>query len=134
MAEQLNLNIGSQEVFKLRMIGIDCVCRKVIYLRAELLKTRMQSINLDNVIHCTYRKIYLPLPDSNIHKDIPMVLSEIVLEFDTSELTTISVPFFHYLLDHHSAAEEAELKAKKWESMMRKILSKRSAVYAVATN
>ncbi|HZH66162.1 MAG TPA: hypothetical protein VEY10_14795 [Flavisolibacter sp.] len=121
--EQLKLKVSSQEVFKARILGIDCTAKKVLYVKKDMLNRQRVIIDLDDVTNCSYRKVYLKTPFTSDRKEVNMVVTEVLLEFDKKDLTTITIPFYHYSLDGYPDIKPLERKAKDWEVLIKKLIT-----------
>ncbi len=123
LAEQNSLLISSVETFRSRMVGIDCRNGKVLYLRCGAFKSQSTLIDLKTIIHCSYRKLYLQTPVNSNRKEVKLIVSDVLLEFDQEDLTIVSLPFYQHSMDGYSDITSIEQKARRWEVLVQKLIS-----------
>ena len=125
-ATKLGLQISSQDQFGNRALGIDYQTNKLLFVKRAGLRIKSLIIDLDEIANCTYRKLYMKTPYKTANNKIKLLLTEILLEFDCKDHSTVAVPFFHYAKDRSPDTEQIEAKAKHWEKLVQKLLPQSS--------
>jgi hypothetical protein len=126
-ATKLGLQISSQEQFGNRALGIDYRTNKLLFVKRAGLRLKSLIIDLNEIANCTYRKLYMKTPYKTANNQIKLLLTDILLEFDRKDHSTIAVPLFHYTIDGFPDTQQIELKAKHWEQLVQKVLPKQPA-------
>ncbi|MBD0351136.1 MAG: hypothetical protein ICV51_10045 [Flavisolibacter sp.] len=126
LGSEHDLSFTGQEVFRNHIIGVDGIKRKLLLLENDGTHNHWSVIDLAEVKSCRVKKIYgnMEAGDPST-KSTEMYLRAIVLEFDFENSNpTIALPFYKLVSNSIQEAPELEAKAKNWESVLLKMMTK----------
>ncbi len=127
LAMKNNLSFSSQDILENALIGLDGIQRKVLFIsRTGEEKYDSIVIDLNSVKSCSVRNVYRSMNVGTAkNRKVEQLLDRVVLEFETGYGDSpIQITFFQQLVNHFSVLKELEQKAKNWESMLSKLISK----------
>lgn len=116
-----NLSFTGEEVLGNRIIGVDGLKGKIVFVEHSGTAPACFVIDLAEVESCRVSKIYR----SANAKNQDAYLHSIALEFDVVRSgQTVALPFYNPVRDAMQDAAEREAKAKSWASVLLKMLVK----------
>lgn len=120
-----NLSFTSQEVLRNRIIGVDGLKGKVMFLEHSDADPVCSIIDLAQTKSCRVSKSFGNANAGDSTKQhADRYLHTIALEFDFRRGHTVALPFYNHLSDSIQDAAERETKAKNWEAMLLKMMAK----------
>ncbi len=127
LASKNNLTISTNEVFKDAVFGLDEICNKLLVLKSvEANKYKWHIIDLNTVKNCAVIKDYKSFySNESKAKTIERYVDQINLQFEFIDgKEPVEINFYTHILNHISHMPESEQKARKWEDVISKIISK----------
>lgn len=122
-----DLSFSSQEMIGNKIIGLDGIKRKLLLMDDVNGRTLLQTIDLGEIESCTLKKIYNGIPAGELKKKgIEEFINSIVLQFDFKNgiRKPITLSFYDKAVNGPSEIKELETKAKGWQAILSKLLTK----------
>ncbi|MDQ3846531.1 MAG: hypothetical protein M3342_21355 [Bacteroidota bacterium] len=126
LGSEHNLSFTGQEVLRNWLIGVDGIKGKLLFLENDGADSNWTIIDLTEAKSCRVRKVvsHKTNGDSSA-KGMETYLHAIVLEFDFKNSDyTIALPFYKLISNSIQEAQELEAKARNWESILLKMMTK----------
>ncbi|HVZ95923.1 MAG TPA: hypothetical protein VG847_03550 [Chitinophagaceae bacterium] len=122
-----NLSFSGQELLKDIAIGLDGLRRELLVL------TRFKNgdyfdftIDINNVQSCSVKKIYGFIKAGDLKNNrLEKHLEEIVLHLELYHAGSTDIPFYNHIDNRPGEAIDLENKARRWESMLNKLMNQR---------
>jgi len=120
-----SLSFTSQEILHHGIIGLDGLNKKLLILESNGEEHSWSVIKLEEVKTCNVKRIYQTINAGTLKKPVMEEhLEKIVLRFELKdEKSRIDVPFFVFSENHIYEIAELEEKAKRWETILSKMIS-----------
>jgi hypothetical protein len=125
-----DLSFTSQELLGNRVIGLDGLKRKLLFIEDNDAKYRSLVIDLDAVRTCTVKLKYIGFSISLKRRNPEEYLEKISLQFEGNDKKVIDVPFYVFHKDNISNKRLLEQKARDWETILSKMIINKDAKIA----
>ena len=127
LAMQNELSFSSQEVLDNALLGLDGIQRKVLFIsRTGSFRYESVLIDLNEMKACSVKNVYKIVKlGSGSKVKVEQLMDRIVLEFERGDGgEPIEIIFFQQMVHHFSIMKELEQKAKNWQSILSKLITK----------
>ena len=126
LGTEYNLSFTGKEIMQNRIIGVDGLKSKLLFLEHSAADPVYYVIDLTEAKRCYVSKLYGSSYTGNSpERRAERYLHTIALEFDFMNGShTIALPFYDHVTDAIQHAADMEAKAKNWESVLLKMLPK----------
>jgi hypothetical protein len=126
LGTEYNLSFTGKEIMRNRIIGVDGLKSKLLFLDHSTADPDYFVIDLTEAKSCRVSKLYgSSYTDNSLERRAEGYLHTIALEFDfMNGGHTVALPLYNHLTDAIQHAPEMEAKAKNWESVLLKMLTK----------
>lgn len=130
LAKKLNLMVSNQQNLGNQLIGLDAVKRKLLLLRKEKDKFDYCVVDLQNVQHCSVKKVYGSIRAGDLQtKGLHHYLQSVSLRLGLKNgAESIDVNFFESKYNTAKQQSFLESAAKKWEQAVLSLLPKTVAL------
>ena len=124
LAKKRSLNISNQDEVGANVIGLDVAKRKLLYAKKTANTSSCLIIDLNNLERCTIKKEYNSINAGELKtRKLHHFLKSIFLHFVFKNGSgTLSLPLFVSQKEQEVNIEQLEAQAKKWESIVSKLL------------
>jgi hypothetical protein len=127
LSRKLKLTTTKKDVLGNRLIGLDIMKKKLVYLRNYSKKINCIVVNLKNLESCSLKKQYDSIEAGGLkHKKLHEYLKSVCLELrfeNNPKVMTLS--FFEKQKDKLYHLPHLEAKAREWEKTLSSLLSGR---------
>ena len=126
LGSEYNFSFTSLEFLGNRIIGVDGPKGKVLFLEDEDTNPICSMIDLTEAKSCRIKKVYGNLnAGGSSARNAETYLQTITLEFDLKKGDhMVALPFYQHISDSIQEAAGLEAKAKNWEMMLSKMMTK----------
>jgi len=123
IAKTRSLHFSSEDEVGTNVIALDARKRKLLYLKKAPDISSCLIIDLNNLVSCSIRKQYDSINADELKtKKLHDFLKSIFINLSFKNGSgTLSLPFYDAQTDKQEDVEEAEAKAKKWETIVSKL-------------
>jgi hypothetical protein len=121
------LSFSSQEMVGHTIIGLDGIRRKLLLLEEKNGKEFHYTIDLEEIESCTLKKTYHAIKAGDLkRKKIEDFIDSIALQFAFKNRMhyPVSLNFYESSKDSPTELKQRALKAKKWQTVLSKLLTK----------
>jgi hypothetical protein len=124
LAKRRRLNFLSQDEVGANIIALDLPKRKLLYVKKAPDTSSCLIIDLNNLEKCTIKKEYNSinageLKSKKLHHFLKSIFLNLVFKNGSR---TVSLPLFDVRKDEQDNIEKLEAQAKKWKSIVSKLL------------
>jgi hypothetical protein len=125
LAKKRSLQISNEDEVGDNVIALDVVKRKLLYAKKTPETSSCLIIDLNNLEKCTIKKEYTSinageLQTKKLHHFLKSILLHLVFKNGSS---AVSLPLFDGQKEQQGNVEQLEAHAKKWETLVTKLLS-----------
>ena len=124
VAKEQRLRFSSLDEVGNGLIAIDTIKRKLVYLNNAPNDASCIIVDLNSLLNCTIKKQYNGINAGDLHKrKISDFLRSIFLHLSFKNNTAaITLPLYEAQNDKQDDVEQLEATAKKWETIVSKLL------------
>jgi hypothetical protein len=119
-----NLSFTSQELLGNRLIGLDGLKRKLLFIEAKDGKYNSLIIDIDKTKSCIVKRKYMPFNFGGKRLSPEEYLEKICLQCEGTDNSVVEVAFYVFHNDDISDRTALEQKAKDWEAILSKMIIK----------
>ena len=125
-----DLSFTSQELLGNRLIGLDGLKRKFLFIEEMHGEYNPLIIDLDTIKSCTVKMKYIGYTITRKRLNPEEYLEKIYLQFEATDKKLIDVPFYVFDKDDISQKRALETKARDWEAILSKMIVNKDAKIA----
>lgn len=124
IAKRTSLYFLSQDEVGANVIAVDAQKRKLLYLKKASNTSSCLIIDLSNLEKCSVRKEYNSINAGELKtRKLHHFLKSIFLNLGfKNDSRTITLPLYETETDSQEDVEQIEIKAKRWETIVSKLL------------
>lgn len=124
IAKTRSLHFSTEDEVGTNVIALDAIKRKLLYLKKAPNISSCLIIDLNKIASCSIRKQYNSINAGDLNtKKLQDFLKNIFINLSFKNgSATLSLPFYDPQKDKACDVEQLEEKAKKWETIVSKLL------------